>query len=43
MEMEFGLWKNLQLHFVHDLANLILNCELSRLVCAFLAVTSYWK
>lgn len=33
MEIEFGLWKNLQLHFVHELANPILNCELSCLVC----------
>lgn len=33
MELEFGLWENLQPHFVHDLANLILNCELSCLVC----------
>ena len=32
MEIEFGLWKNLQLHFVHELANLILNCELSSCV-----------
>lgn len=28
MELEFGLWENLQLHFVHELANLILNCKL---------------
>jgi len=33
MATEFGLSKNLQLQFVHDLANLILNCELSCFVC----------
>lgn len=33
METEFGLWENLQVRFVREPANLILDCELSCLVC----------
>lgn len=38
----FGLWKNLLLYFVHNLANLVLIVN-SPVLCASLAVPFYWK